>query len=111
VPDAPDGPSVSYPIAALLDRLERTIDGLRQDVAQRFDRLERTLAAKADKADVAAVEHRVGALEAAAAEQKTAAAIARDHAAARVDWRRWIWPTLLTAAMVVLGIIQLVTHR
>jgi hypothetical protein len=111
VADNPDGPSVSYPIAALLDRLERTIDGLRQDVAQRFDRLERTLAAKADKADLAAVEHRVGVLETAAAEQKTATAIARDHARSRTDWRRWIWPTLLTTAMVILGVIQLVMHR
>lgn len=93
----PDEPMVSYPITDILRRIDEKVDKL-------FDLLSR----KADKAELDALSVKVHAhdeqLSALLTAQASAAAQRRD----KLEWRKWLWPTLLaalgTAAMILAAV-------
>ena len=108
VPD--DGPSVSYPITLLLDRLQAEIGNIRQDLAQRLDRIEAKLDAKAERSDVTALEHRISLLETAAERRAGELSAVREQQQVFRGWKQW-WPVwLVSAGTLAALILSLVRH-
>ena len=105
VPD--DGPSVSYPISLLLDRLQAEIGAIRQDLSKHLDRIEAKLDAKADRSDLSALDRRVSALEKGAERRSAEVDMAREHQQVARNWKQWVPTTLIGAATVVILILQL----
>ena len=108
VPD--DGPSVSYPITLLLDRLQAEIGAIRQDLVRHLDRIEAKLDAKAERSDVTALEHRISLLETAAERRAGELSAVREQQQVFRGWKQW-WPIwLVSAGTLVALILSLVRH-
>ena len=108
VPD--DGPSVSYPITLLLDRLQAEIGAIRQDLVRHLDRIEAKLDAKADRADVVALEKRVALLEVSSERNAAEANVIRDHQQVARTWKQYVPTVAIGCITVVVLILQLVKH-
>jgi len=108
VPD--DGPSVSYPITLLLDRLQAEIGAIRQELSRHLDRIEAKLDGKADQADLTALERRVAVLEVAGERHSAEMNVVRDRQVILRGWKQWALPVAISTATVVVLILQLVKH-
>jgi len=106
VPD--DGPSVSYPISLLLDRLQAEIGSIRQDLSKHLDRIEAKLDGKADRADLSALDRRVTILEMGAERHAAEASVVREQRQVTRNWKQYIPTTVIGAVTVVVLILQLV---
>jgi hypothetical protein len=110
VPD--DGPSISYTVRDLVADLRAEIVALRTQMQQQLDRIEQQLArqadTKAEKTDLTALALRVKAVEDRDRERAARERVEEQHRRDSVDWRRWIWPTLIALAVVIIGVLQLV---
>ena len=107
-----DEPSVSYSIRDLVSDLRAEIVALRTQMQQQLDRIEGQLArqadTKAEKTDVTALALRVKAVEDRDRERAERERVEEQHRRDGIDWRRWIWPTLIALAVVIIGVLQLV---
>lgn len=105
-------PSVSYMVRDLVSDLRTEIVALRNQMQQQLDRIEQQLSrladTKAEKSDMAALALRVGAVEDRDRERAERERVQREHRQEGIDWRRWIWPTLIALAVVIIGVLQLV---
>ena len=104
---ADDGPSVSYPITLLLDRLQGEIGNIRQDLSRHLDRIEAKLDAKADRSDLTALSQRVTILETSATAHAAEAATTREHQQVARGWKQWVPMALIGAATCVILFLQL----
>ena len=107
---AEDGPSVSYPITLLLDRLQGEIGNIRQDLSRHLDRIEAKLDAKADRSDLTALTQRVTILETSATAHAAEIATAREHQQVARSWKQYVPTVLIGAVTVVVLVLQLVKH-
>jgi hypothetical protein len=110
VPD--EGPSVSYTVRDLVSDLRAEIVALRNQMQQQLDRIEQQLSrqadTKAEKSDLLALDIRVKAVEDRDRERAERERVEEKHRRDGIDWRRWIWPTLIALAVVIIGVLQLV---
>ena len=107
-----EGPSVSYTVRDLVSDLRAEIVALRTQMQQQLDRIEQQLPrladTKAEQSDVAALSLRVKAAEDRDRERAARERVEEQHRRDGIDWKRWIWPTLIALAVVIIGVLQLV---
>jgi hypothetical protein len=106
-PRVVEGAVVVYPVGELLA-------GIRGDMVASFARVEKGLEAKADKADFARLDGRLDEHQKAIAELRkhqgdddVSQSIRAVAKAARIDWHRWLYPTIATVAFALTSILQL----
>lgn len=103
-----DDPAVSYSVRELLDSLRTEFAALRHHIEDRFDRMERSWDAKADKSEMAALTVRVKTLEDDKRDRDERERVEREHRQGGVEWRRWLVPVLIASAQAAVLIVQLV---
>jgi hypothetical protein len=108
--DQHDPQTVSYPLPTVLDRLQSSVDGLRNDMNGRLDRIEGQLAQKADKADLVGLTGRVTALELERAERTKAREVNQEHKQAALSSRQASWAIFLGAAGVLAAVAEAIVQ-
>lgn len=93
----PDEPEVSYTVKELLSQLNSRIDAFMT-----------LLGSKADQTVVAHVVERVDQLDTRVGVLETDGKATAKHFTAKQDFRRWVVPTVISVAAVVVAILQAV---
>jgi len=95
---------VSYTVKELFEDIKRELESLNTKLDNKADRVELLELAR----EVANIRTQFVTLQGMIAEVETANTIHAETDKAKVEWNRWAVPTLLTIALLVIGVIQLI---
>jgi hypothetical protein len=103
-----EDPVISYTVRDLIADLRSDLRAEINTLRAGLDRIEAKLDAKADRAELRALTDRVTALETAETKRSGGTEVTTANDQARIEWRRWALPTVLAAAVVVIGVLQII---
>lgn len=88
-----------------------TIKELLAEIRTKLDNLDGKLSSKADRADIADLNHRHEVMDARIDQLEREIEHQQRTQKASVEWRRYMLPTALTLALVALAVLQLLAHK
>jgi hypothetical protein len=95
---------VSYTVKELFEDIKRELENLNTKLDNKADRVELLELAR----EVANIRTQFVTLQGMISEVETVNTIHAETDRARVEWHRWVIPTALTIALLVLGVLQYV---
>jgi hypothetical protein len=95
---------VSYTVKELFEDIKRELENLNTKLDHKADRVELLELAR----EVANIRTQFVSLQGLISEVETVNTIHAENDKAQVEWRRWTIPTLLSIALLVIGVLQLI---
>ena len=98
---------VSYTVKELFEDIKRELESLNDKLDNKADRVELLELAR----EVANIRTQFVSLQGMISDVETSSAVHVQTTNAEREWRRWAIPTLLTVALLVIGVVQLAQTR
>lgn len=103
----PDRTSVSYSVKELFEEIKGSLEKLDNKLTNKVDRDELQAVAGELQHEINEVNNRLTSQRGRIDRLETARELAERTTKAVSEWKRWLWPFLLTVALVIIAIMQL----